>query len=207
MDLSFSNAIPHTEPLIIIISGPSAAGKDSVIHALRDRNLPIHFVITANTRRPRPGEEDGKDYFFITREKFREMIKRGEFLEHSKVYTDYKGVPKEQVRLALASGKDVVFRVDVQGAAKVRRLCPEAVLIFLLPSSEEALRERIAARPGDKAEDIQVRMNTIRKELGYLDKFDYLVINPQGNLEVAVDDILAIISAEHHRVHQRKACL
>ena len=121
-------------PLLIVISGPSGVGKDALIERMKVEGLPFHFVVTATTRPKRPDEVDGVDYIFVTMSEFADMIERQELLEYAIVYGDYKGIPKQQVREALASGKDVVMRVDVQGAATVRRLAPEAVLIFLTAS-------------------------------------------------------------------------
>jgi guanylate kinase len=123
--------LPHQEPLIIVISGPSGVGKDTVIQRMKERNLPLHFVVTAATRLPRPNEVNGRDYFFYSHDEFAEMIEKGELLEHAIVYNDYKGIPKDQVRDAISSGKDVIMRLDVQGAATIRRLCPDALMIFL----------------------------------------------------------------------------
>ena len=204
-DTSFR--LPQPEPLLVVISGPSGVGKDSVIRRMKERNLPFHFVVTATTRPPRPGERDGVDYFFVSREKFAEMIDQGELLEYALVYNDYKGIPKDQVRRALASGKDVVMRVDVQGAATVRRLVPEVVLIFLTTESEEELVRRLQKRKTESAEDLKLRIATARKELERLPEFDYVVVNREGKLEEAVETIIAIMTAEHHRIPHRKVTL
>lgn len=204
-DTSFQ--LPQPEPLLVVISGPSGVGKDSVIQRMKERNLPFHFVVTATTRPPRPGERHGVDYFFVSREQFAEMIDRGELLEYALVYNDYKGIPKEQVRRALASGKDVVMRVDVQGAATVRRLAPEAVLIFLTTESEEELVRRLQKRKTESPEDLKLRIATARKELERLPEFDYVVVNREGKLDEAVDTIIAIMTAEHHRIPHRKVTL
>ncbi len=129
----------HPEPLLIVISGPSGVGKDSVIQCMKDRGLPFHFVITATTRPKRPEEQHGVDYYFLSHDEFAGMIDQEELLEYAIVYNDYKGIPRQQVRQALASGKDVVMRLDVQGADTIRRLCPEAVLIFLTAQTSVAL--------------------------------------------------------------------
>ncbi len=199
--------LPQPEPLLVVISGPSGVGKDSVIQRMKERDLPFHFVVTATTRPPRPGERHGVDYFFVSREKFAEMIDQGELLEYALVYNDYKGIPKEQVRRALASGKDVVMRVDVQGAATVRRLAPEAVLIFLTTESEEELVRRLQKRKTESPEDLKLRIATARKELERLHEFDYVIVNREGQLDTTVDTIIAIITAEHHRIPHRKVTL
>ena len=118
-------------PLLIVISGPSGVGKDSAVQRMKERGLPIHFVVTATTRPQREAEKHGVDYFFVSREQFAEMIETDDLIEYAIVYGDYKGIPKSQVEQALASGTDVVMRVDVQGAQTLRKLYPEALLIFL----------------------------------------------------------------------------
>ena len=192
------------EPLLIVISGPSGVGKDSVVQCLKDRQVPFHFVVTATDRPARPEEIDGKDYIFVTTGQFAQMIEDDELLEWAHVYGDYKGVPKQQVRDAFASGKDVVMRLDVQGAATIRRLAPDAVLIFLLADSEEDMVTRLRGRRTDTEDAIKMRVASARQELKRMDEFDYRVVNPQCNIDAAVDCILAIIDAEHARVKQRK---
>ena len=195
------------QPLLIVISGPSGVGKDSVVQCMIARDLPFHFVITATTRLPRAHERNGVDYFFYTQEEFTNMIEHNELLEYAIVYNDYKGIPKEQVRQALASGKDVVMRLDVQGAATVRKLCPEALLIFLTTQNEKEMIDRLRLRMTESPEDLKLRIATARQELRRIDEFDYIVVNPYGKLDETVDTILAIITAEHHRVHPRKVTL
>ncbi len=195
------------EPLLIVISGPSGVGKDSVLQRMQERGLPFHFVVTATTREPRAGEEHGVDYFFYTHEAFTRMIEENELLEYAQVYKDYKGVPKSQVRDALASGADVVLRVDVQGAATIRELSPEAILIFLAPESEAELIRRLKARRTESPDDLQLRIDTAREEFQQVDLFDYHVVNANMQLDSTVDTIMAIIEAEHHRTHPRKVTL
>jgi guanylate kinase len=202
-----SSSIVKHEPLLIVISGPSGVGKDSVIQSMKARQTPFHFVVTATTRPPRPEEQHGIDYFFVSHDDFAELIEQGELLEYAIVYNDYKGIPKEQVRVALDSGKDVIMRVDVQGAGTVRQLCPEAVLIFLNTIDEDELVKRLTDRKSETREGLKLRIATARQELKRLDEFDYVVLNREGRLEDTVDAILAIIDAEHHRVYPRKVTL
>jgi guanylate kinase len=195
------------EPLLIVISGPSGVGKDTVIQCMIERGLPFHFVVTATTRKPRPEERHGVDYFFLTKDEFAEMIDQDELLEYAIVYNDYKGIPKQQVRQALASGKDVVMRVDVQGAATIRRLCPEAVLIFLTTCDEAELVTRLTVRKSETPEGLKLRIATARQEMKHIEIFDYVVVNEDCRLSQTVETIAAIVHAEHHRVDHRKVTL
>jgi guanylate kinase len=197
----------NPQPLLIVISGPSGVGKDSVLHGLKGRNLPMHFVVTATTRPRREDEIHGVDYFFVSKDEFARMIEQEELIEYAIVYNDYKGIPKLQVREALASGQDVIMRVDVQGAATVRKLAPEAVLIFLTTESEASMVKRLKTRQTETAEDLSLRIATARQELKRAAEFDYVVVNADGHLDDTVDMVVAIIQAEHHRVHPRKVSL
>ena len=197
----------ETEPLLIVISGPSGVGKDTVLNRLKERSQNFHFVITATTRKKRPNEVHGVDYFFVTEQEFLELIAKDELLEHALVYKDYKGVPKEQVRLAMASGKDVLMRVDVQGAATIRSLASEAILIFLKTATEEELAHRLEQRKTDSPEQLKVRIEAAKKEYQRIKEFDYQVINRDDGLDETVDTILTIIHAEHHRTEPKKVRL
>ena len=194
-------------PLLIVISGPSGVGKDAVLQRMKERGVPMHFVVTATTRAPRPGEADGVDYFFVSNDTFAEMIERNDLLEYAIVYNDYKGIPKQQVREALASGHDVILRIDVQGAATIRKICPDALLIFMTTGSEEELVQRLTARKTETPEGLKLRIATARRELQRLTEFDYCIVNPEFHLESAVDALLAIIEAEHNRVKPRLVTL
>lgn len=191
-------------PIMLVISGPSGVGKDTVLRALKKSILPIHHVITANTRTPRKDEREGVDYFFVTRQYFEEMIKNNELVEYSRVYDDYKGVPKAQIREALASGKDVVLRLDVQGANKIKKIYPQAILIFLAPSSKEEWLKRLGSRHVSEEKDIETRIATIKMEMEHARKFDYIVINAQNKLDETIKIIESIIIAEHHKPSQKK---
>ncbi len=195
------------EPLLIVISGPSGVGKDTVIEQMQKRNLPFHFVVTATTRPPRENEVNGVDYIFVTHDQFAEMIEGGDLLEYAIVYKDYKGIPRSQVRQALESGEDVVMRIDVQGAATIRQLCPEALLIFLTVESEDELIRRLRLRKSESPEGMNLRIATARQELRRVEDFDYVVVNRDLQIEATVDTIQAIIEAEHHRTCQRKVSL
>ena len=195
------------EPLLIVISGPSGVGKDTVIEWMNKRGLPFEFVVTATTRPPRQDEVHGVNYIFLTKDQFAEMIEKGELLEYTVVYEDFKGVPKEQVRKALASGRDVVMRLDVQGAKTVRQLAPESLLIFLTTQNEEELVHRLVSRRSEDSEGLKLRIATARQELKQIELFDYVVVNRENHLDETLDTILAIIKAEHARVHHRQVTL
>jgi guanylate kinase len=197
----------NPEPLLIVISGPSGVGKDTVIQRMKERNLPFHFVVTAATREARPNEVNGVDYFFVSHDEFAEMIEKGELLEYAIVYNDYKGIPKKQVRQAIDSGKDVVMRIDVQGAETIRELEPDALLIFLTTNDEDELINRLKQRKTETPEGINLRIATARQELKRVQEFDYVVVNHEYQLDETVDTILSIICAEHHRVDHRKVTL
>ena len=195
------------EPLLIVISGPSGVGKDSVVQRMIERGFPFHFVVTATTREMRPAEVHGKDYWFLSKDEFAHMIEENELIEYAIVYGDYKGIPKAQVREALASGKDVIMRLDVQGAESVRKLAAQALLIFITCESEEELERRLRERKTETADSLSLRIATARKELQRLDAFDYVIVNQDFHLDDTVDKVRAIIAAEHLRVHQRKVSL
>ena len=191
---------PRGPALVIIISGPSGVGKDAVIEQLRERGHPFHYTITATTRAPRWNERHGVNYFFYRTEEFERRIVAGEFIEHSLVYDHYYGVPRDQIERALASGLDVVIKPDVQGAAKLRRVLPDAVLIFLAPESLGQLVEQMAQRQTESGEAFAQRLDTAQFELAQIELFDYLVVNRQGRLSDTVDCVEAILRAEKCRV-------
>jgi len=199
--------IHHPQPLLIVISGPSGAGKDTVMQRMKERGLPFHFVVTATTRPKRANEVHGRDYWFVSKEEFARMINEDELIEHAIVYGDYKGIPKQQVREALASGMDVIMRIDVQGAETVRRMAPEALMIFLTTNNEEELVQRLETRKTETVDSLAIRIATARKELKRVDAFDYVIVNHDFRLDETVDVIRAIINAEHHRVKPRKVTL
>lgn len=187
-------------PLVVVLSGPSGVGKDEVLIALKNRSVPFHFVVTATTRPRRPGETDGVDYFFVSVAEFAEMIETGELLEHALVYGDYKGIPKQQVRDALSGGKDVLLRIDVQGAQTVKRLIDGAVFIFLVADTTDELERRLRERKTEPPDRLKMRIATAREEMKRVCEFDYVVVNRRDRLEDTVDTVLAIIAAEKHRV-------
>jgi guanylate kinase len=200
---SLFDDILKPQPLLVLISGPSGVGKDSVVKALLRRQLPLHFVVTTTDRAPRSDEKEGVDYFFVSKQQFEEFIARDEMLEYAVVYGHYKGIRKTQIREALSSGKDVIVRLDVQGVKRVKSLCQGAVTIFIVPSNSEEWFLRLKNRNTETSEDFQLRMETARYELQQLPEYEYVVVNARDRLEETVNVIEAIIKTEHHRVHPR----
>jgi guanylate kinase len=194
-------------PLLIVITGPSGVGKDSVVDRMKERGFPFDFVITATDREPRGTEVHGRDYYFYDTVEFEAMIAAGEFLENAIVYGQYKGIPKSHVRQALDSGKDVVMRVDVQGAETVKGLIPAAITVFLTCESEAELLRRLIERRTETEEQLQERLETVRREMNLIPNFDYVVINRRCALDETVDQVIAIIKAEHCRSVPRRITL
>jgi len=192
-------------PLVIVISGPSGVGKDAAVGKMKGPNF--HFVVTATSRPRRPEEVDGVDYHFLTEEQFEDLLKRDELLEHAIVYGQYKGIPKQQVRDALASGQDVIMRLDVQGAATIKKIMPETVLIFLTAASEKELVHRLKQRDTETSDGLQTRIGTAREEMLRISEFDYVIVNSHCRLQDTVEQIKAIIKAEKCRVERRQVRL
>ena len=190
-------------PLVVVLSGPSGVGKDAVLSELRKLDRPWHFAVTATTRAMRPGERDGVDYIFLDADTFAKMRERDEFLECAEVYGRWYGVPRSQARDALHSGKDVILKIDVQGAATIRNIAPEALLIFLIPPSVATLQQRLQGRMTESALELARRLKTAEEELRRIHEYDYRVVNENDGLQKAAADIDAIIAAEKCRVTPR----
>ena len=178
-------------------------GKDAVLARMKELKCPLHYTVTATTRPQRQGERDGIDYYFLFPQKFEEMVEKGELLEWARVYGHWYGVPREQVKQALEKGLDVIIKADVQGAATIKGVAPQAILIFLAPPSLEELEERLRKRKSESTIDLRLRIETAREELKRLPQFDYVVMNHQGEVDLAVAQIDAIILAEKCRVNPR----
>ena len=190
-------------PLLVVVSGPSASGKTTVLAGLREMCRPWHFAVTATTRPMRPGEVDGKDYIFMDTADFLRARERDELLESAQVYDRWYGVPRWQVRDPLIAGKDVILGIDVQGAATIRSIAPEALTIFVMPASLDELRSRLAQRGTEDESEMQRRLQEASVELGRIGEFDYRIVNRNGALDAAVREIDAIIAAEKCRVNPR----
>ena len=201
-DEIIANLRSRRRPHVYVISGPSGVGKDSVIERLRPRYPEIHFAVTATTRQRRPGEIDGVHYYFLDAETFASREDQQEFLESANVYGLRYGVPKWGIREAMGRGQDVIVKVDVQGAATIRRLLPDATFIFIAPESLTALLQRLRARKTDDPEALMRRFNTATLELSAAAEFDYVVFNEDERLEGALDEINAIIVAQRCRIDQ-----
>jgi guanylate kinase len=197
----------RTSPLLILLSGPSGVGKDAALSRMRELGKPFHYTVTATTRRQRPGECDGVDYIFVTKEAFRRMIDGGELLEWAEVYGNLYGVPKGQVADALERGEDVIIKADVQGAATIRRLAPEAISIFLTPGDREELAQRLARRMTESPEALSLRLKTAEAEMEEAQTFDHVVVNREGRLDETVQEIGAVVAEEHRRGPRRTVSL
>ena len=189
--------------LLLILSGPSGAGKDALLNRMKELGVPFHYVVTSTTRPPRTGEKDGVEYTFVAESGFQDMLQRGDLIESAKVYGYWYGVPKHEVKQALDEGKDVVLKIDVQGAATIRNLLPGAVLVFLTLPSLEEYEKRLRQRKTESDTDLKVRLGRVNEELRSMLIFDYVVVNREDELDGAVDQIKAIVAAEKCRVNPR----
>ncbi|MFW5904970.1 MAG: guanylate kinase [bacterium] len=184
-------------PCPLVLAAPSGTGKTTIAHALVDRFPRFVFSVSATTRRAREGERDGKDYDFVTRERFHGMIRDGELVEWAEVHGNLYGTPVRNLRAAQDRGEHVVLDIDVQGARQIRKRVPEAVLIFVFPPSAEALWERLTARGTEELGEVRRRLRAARDELDQAESFDYIVVN--DDLDRAVTRVRAIVEAESHR--------
>jgi len=195
---------PTPKPLLIVLSGLSGVGKDTVLDELRKSKFSTHICVTATTRPPRPGEKDGVDYYFVSKAKFQEMLDKDELMENATVYGNSYGPPKKPVRQALKAGQDVIMRIDVQGAATIKKKLPQAVLIFLVTTTMAELEKRLKKRHTETAAELDLRLKTAEKELDSIPLFDYIVVNREGKIDRTIADIKAIITAEKCRAVPRE---
>jgi guanylate kinase len=193
----------HRQSLLFVLSAPSGAGKDTVIHALKQQGMDFYLVISVTTRPPRPGESEGNPYHFISQQEFDRLVANDELLEYANVHGNWYGQPRQPIRDNLRAGRDVLLKIDVQGAATVRSKVPQAIFIFLVPESLEELTLRLSERNTETQAELQQRLANAPKELAQKDWYDYLVVNRQGHLQEAVDNIRAIMLAEHCRTQPR----
>lgn len=195
---------PQPSPgLLFVLSAPSGTGKDTVINALKQQGMDFYVVSSVTTRLPRPGESEGNPYHFISQEAFERLVANDELLEYANVHGNWYGQPRQPIRDNLRAGRDVLLKIDVQGAATVRSKVPEAIFIFLIPDSLEELRQRLNERKTETTGELQRRLADARTELAQQHWYDYVVINRQGHLQEAVDYVRAIMLAEHCRTQPR----
>ena len=187
-----------TAARLFIILGPSAVGKGTIVKRILKSDGKVHLSVSATTRNPREGEEEGVSYYFMSDEQFVKAVGEGGFLEHASVHGHYYGTPKAPVMSQLKAGRDVILEIVVQGAMQVKESYPDGVFIFILPPSVDALRSRIMHRGTESEEDIQVRLGAAQREMEYLEHYDYYVVN--DDLEKAVDSVKKIMAAEHWKV-------
>jgi len=196
-----------SKPLLIVLSGPSGAGKDAILGRMKKSGYPAQFITTVTTRPPRAREKNNVDYHFVSVESFQKMLKNKELLEWANVYGNWYGVPKEPLRRALNKGQDTIVKIDTQGAATIKKVIPQAVFIFLMPPSIEELDTRLKQRRTEPPFDLALRLKTAGKEIKKLPLFDYVVVNRQDEVGRVVTEIEAIITAEKHRVKPREISL
>ncbi len=188
--------------LLIVISGPSGAGKGTICKRFMEKNKDVMLSVSATTRSPRAGEVEGINYFFMSKEQFVEKIESNDFLEYAEVYDNYYGTPKSNVEEMLQNGKDVILEIDIQGALKVKENTREGVFVFILPPSMEELKQRIINRGSETQESLMKRFKSAYKEINFISKYNYAVVNDK--VEIAVEKLEAIISAEKCRVDRIK---
>ena len=191
-----TNLLNHRDvqpPILLILSGPSGVGKDAVLSRMRDLEEPYHFTVTTTTRTKRNGETDGKDYIFVSQAEFRAQMEQDGFLEWAEVYGNYYGVPRNQVKTALKRGKDVIVKIDVQGAKTIKSLAPNALYIFLAPPSMDQLEKRLKERMTESPASLKIRFETAAEEMKSAGWFDHVVINHENQLDLAVAEIQNVV--------------
>jgi guanylate kinase len=194
-------------PLVIVVSGPSGVGKDAILNRMKEAGHPFEYIITVTTRPRRDTEKNGVDYHFVSPEEFSKLQENNGLLEQANVYGNWYGVPREPVKQSLASGKDTIIKVDVQGAATIKKKIPQAVFIFIAPHSPEELYTRLKQRSSESASDLERRLKTAENELEQIPQFDYLIINKSNEIDRAIESIEAVVMAEKCRANPRKIVL
>lgn len=188
--------------LLLVVSGPSGAGKGTICKALLNKNDQIKLSVSATTRKPRNGEVHGVNYFFIEKEEFTRMVENGEFLEHAQIYDNFYGTPKAAIIECLEEGQDVILEIEMQGARQIKEVYPEGVFIFVLPPSLEELKSRIVGRGTETQEEIEKRFSCAFEEINQIVNYDYFIVNE--DIEKSVNDVEAIILSEKNKVTRYK---
>lgn len=204
--MNYENFYSH-DPLLVVLSGPSGVGKDAVLIRMRELKRPFYYVVTATTRSCRPGEKDNIDYHFLATEDFQRMIDEGQFVEWAKVYSNYYGVPRDEITRGLSMGMDVMLKVDIQGAATIKKILPQAVFIFLIPPSMKDLERRLKLRRSESSAELALRLAEAGKEIENLSFFDYVIVSHHDRLNEIVSQIDAIVTAERCRVKPKGTAL
>jgi guanylate kinase len=190
-------------PLLVVLSGPSGVGKDTVLLQMKKQGCSFHYVITATTRPRRGKEKEDIDYHFLSEDKFRQMIDDGEFLEWANVYGNFYGVPKKEMRQAMDRGMDVIVKVDVQGVATIKKKIPQAISIFIKPPSIEGLERRLKGRHSEKPADLALRLGKAHEEMKALSKFDYVLTSHHGKVGEVIAQIEAIVTEEKQQARPK----
>ena len=188
----------QTKGVLVVVSGFSGAGKGTVMKALLEKYDNYALSVSATTRSPRPGEENGREYFFLTESQFEDMIRNDELIEHARYVDHYYGTPRKYVEDKMAAGKDVILEIEIQGALKIKQKFPEAVLIFVTPPSAEELRRRLVKRGTEPVETINARLSRAAKEAEGIEDYDFLLVNDE--IDECVDRMHGLIQAMHARV-------
>ena len=186
--------------LLLVISGPAGSGKGTVIKMLMERDGDFAYSVSATTRAPRPGEVDGKNYYFVTREEFEERIRSGGMIEHTSYCGNFYGTPKKEAEEMLRAGKNLILEIEVEGAMNIKRLYPDSVTVFILPPDYETLRSRLVGRGTNAADDIERRMKKALYEFTLVKNYDYAVVNHSGMADCTAEAIASIVESEKHRV-------
>ena len=199
---------PNSNPMVVVISGPSGVGKDVMIERMIESGrLGFHFTVSATTRDARPGEVEGVNHYFVSVDDFVNLIASDDLLEWAMVYGNYYGVPKQQLREALSAGKHVIVRVDVQGAKRISEIIPEALLIFIIPPSLEVLKSHLENRGVDSDAEMKKRLAAASEEINQASLFDYTVTNEENKLDETVEKVVEIIETESKRIPRRKVSI
>lgn len=193
------------EGILVVISGFAGAGKGTVVKGLMERYDDYALSVSMTTRKPRPGEEEGKAYFFVDKQKFEETIKAGGLIEYAQYCDNYYGTPKAYVEEQLAKGKDVILEIEIQGALQIRKIFPTALLIFVTPPSAQILKERLLGRGTETPEVVKQRMDRAAQEADGMGEYDYILVN--DTVDQAISDAHSIITAAHARPSRNAALM